>query len=118
MNTYTKTLASSWLSLAFLPFAILAGVSGIAAGEQEAVPEASVGNGLSKARGQGNDARPSRMIIGTWSKQRTREEDHLYPEDTRWRLAVTFCDDGRFVWDSRWQVDDGEPIDESLTGTY
>jgi len=60
----------------------------------------------------------SRGLVGTWLKERTKQEDHRYLEDENWHLSMTFRDDGRFVWNSLRQVHGEEAVDESLTGTY
>lgn len=60
----------------------------------------------------------TQTLVGTWVKQRINYIESLYPEDIELHLIVTFCDDGRFIWDSKQYKDDGVIIDESLTGTY
>ncbi|MCP4261614.1 MAG: hypothetical protein GY774_29545 [Planctomycetes bacterium] len=60
----------------------------------------------------------TQTLVGTWAKQRINAIEPPYPEDIEWHLTVTFCDDGHFTWDSKRYKDDGEIVDESLTGTY
>ncbi len=57
------------------------------------------------------------LLIGTWVKQRTQQEDHAYSGDTNWSLTVTFEASGQFRCKSV-RVEGTNTVDESVKGTY
>ena len=59
-------------------------------------------------------------IVGSWFKERTQQEDHKYPEDANWDIAITYQSDGRFVWRATHKENssDKERTDASAKGTY
>lgn len=62
-------------------------------------------------------ARADDRLVGSWVKDHTRQEDHVYPGDTNWNLQVIFRADGKVVWRST-RTEGTNTIDESVTGTY
>jgi hypothetical protein len=60
----------------------------------------------------------SHKILGTWVKYYTNKEGGQYKADHKLHLFVTFDHDGHFLWDCKQYGDNGQIVDESLTGTY
>jgi hypothetical protein len=60
----------------------------------------------------------SQKIVGTWVKYYTNTEGARYKADDKLHLSVAFDHNGRFLWDCKQYGNDGQIIDESLTGTY
>ncbi len=64
------------------------------------------------------DNNQTKSIIGTWQKESASQEGHNYPGDKDWELKVTFEDNGHFIWDSKRKDQNGNLVDESLSGKY